>query len=135
MKTTTKLSIIFVVSLMAAACATAPITIAEKYDLGNELEEATQIFKYRVMSWEKVDNQSLILQTGPNEYYLIVLRRPAHNLVFNESIGVSNTGDMVKPGYDKVVVKDSAGTDSYIIHKIYKLKDRQHAKDIKAKLG
>lgn len=135
MKTITKLIVIFMIPLMAAACATTPFALDEKYDLGNELEEATQIYKYRVMSWEKVDNQSLILQTGPNEYYLIILHRPAYNLVFNESIGISHTGDMVKPGYDQVYVYDPVGKDSYIIHKIYKLKDRQQARDIKERLG
>jgi hypothetical protein len=86
------------------------------------------------MSWEKVDNQSIILQTGPSDYYLIVLLQPSHSLVFSEAIGISDTRDMIKSGFDNVVVEDSAGTNSYIIHKIYKLENRQQAKEIKKRL-
>jgi hypothetical protein len=120
---------------MLAACATSPITLAEKYNLDGELEEASEIYKFRLMSWETIDNQSLIVQTGPNEYYLIVLRRPSPNLVFSESIAISDTGNMVRPGYDRVIVEEAARLEPYVIEKIYKLKDREQANEIKEKLG
>jgi hypothetical protein len=119
---------------MATACATMPVTLAEKYNLDNELEEATEIYNFQIKSWEPIDNQSLIFRANVNDYYLIILQRPALSLPFSENIGVTLTVDKVKPGYDNVVVKDSAGIESYIIHKIYKLKDRQQVKEIKKRL-
>ena len=131
MKAITKIIFILITSIMAAACATTPITLPEKYNLDNELVQVTQIYKFRQISWEKIDNQSIILRTGPSDYYLIVLLQPSHSLVFSEAIGISDTSDMIKAGFDNVVVEDSAGTNSYIIHKIYKLEDRQQPKEIK----
>lgn len=135
MKAIIKLIVVFIIAIMATACATAPISLPEKYNLDNDLEEVTEIFKFRVKSWEKVDNQSLILRTDVKNYYLIVLRRPAPNLVFSENIGISDTVDRIKRGYATVYIANPSGNESYIIHKIYKLKDQQHAKDIKEQLG
>lgn len=135
MQTIKQIAIVFLISLMAAACATSPVTLAEKYNLDGELEEATEIYKFRLMSWETIDNQSLIVQTGPSEYYLIVLRRSSPNLVFSESIGISDTGNMVRSGYDRVIVEESGSLEPYVIQKIYKLKDREQANEIKEKLG
>jgi hypothetical protein len=134
MKAITKLISIFIISLVATACATTPVTLPEKYSLDNELVEATEIYNFRINSWEPVDNQSLIFRTDVNDYYLIILQQPALSLPFSENIGVTLTVDKVKPGYDNVVIKDSAGIQSYIIHKIYKLKDQQQAIEIKKRL-
>jgi hypothetical protein len=134
MKAIIKIILIFVISLMATACTTTPVTPPEKYNLDNELVEVTQICKFREINWETVDNQSIILRSGPTDYYLIVLLQPSHSLVFSEAIGISDTNDMIKAGYDHVVVKDSGGTNSYIIHKIYKLEDRHQAQEIKKRM-
>jgi hypothetical protein len=134
MKAITKLILIFIILLMATACATMPVTLPEKYNLDNELEEATEIYNFQIKSWEPIDYQSLIFRANVNDYYLIILERPALSLPFTENIGVTLTVDKVKPGYDNVVVKDSAGIESYIIHKIYKLKDSQQAIEIKKRL-
>ena len=134
MKAMTKLILIFIISLMATACATTPVTMPEKYNFDNELVEATEIYNFRIKSFEPIDYQSLIFQTDVNDYYLIILQRPARGLPFSESIGVTLTVDKVKPGYDNVVIKDSAGIESYIIQKIYKLKDHQQAIEIKKRL-
>jgi hypothetical protein len=63
-----------------------------------------------------------------------VLTRPADQLMFTETIGISHTGANVKPGYDKVTVYSSPNTETYVIHKIYKLKDREEANAIKEQL-
>ncbi len=134
MKAMTKLILIFIISLMATACATTPVTMPEKYNFDNELVEATEIYNFRIKSFEPIDYQSLIFQTDVNDYYLIILQRLARSLPFSESIGVTLTVDKVKSGYDNVVIEDSAGTESYVIHKIYRLKDHQQAIEIKKRL-
>ena len=122
------------ITLIMSACATAPTETSGKYDLKDQLEPVSEIFKYNLMGWETVDRQSFILQTSPSQYYLIVLLRPSEHLMFSESIGISHTGDLVKPGYDRVTVFSSSFTDTYVIDKIFKLKNREEVKTIKAQL-
>lgn len=127
---------LFFAMLTLSACAGGPINLAEKYkNLDNQLEPVSDISRFNLMNWEKVDNQSLILQTSPDSFYLILLRRPAHDLMFTETISVSNTGDMVKPGYDRVTVFGTTQTEDYVIHKIFKLKDRKTATQIREQLS
>jgi hypothetical protein len=134
MKTNMKLIIISILSAFVMACATGPVKLPDKYNFDNKLEEAKEIYNYRIDSWESVDHQSLILRTNVNDYYLFVLQRPAPNLPFSEAIGLTVTIDKVMSGFDDVVVADSAGIESYIIEKIYKLKDKQQAGEIKKQI-
>jgi hypothetical protein len=134
MKTTTKMILISIIFLMTTACATTPFKLADKYNLDNELTETKEIYKFRVKSWDVVDYQSLIIQTDVNDYYLIVLRRPTRSLPYAENIVITDSFDGIKPGLDNVVVEDSAGVESYVIQKIYKLKDRQQVQEIKKRL-
>jgi hypothetical protein len=99
------------------------------------LEQVTEIYKYRLHSWQTVDRQSFILQTGPSDYYLIVLRRPSNELMFSEHIAISTTGSSVRSGLDEVTVAHSGIKDSYLINKIYKLKDSQQAREIEKQLS
>jgi hypothetical protein len=134
MKAITKLAFIFTISLLTMACATMPANRAERYNFDDELVKVDQIYKFRLKSWEKVDNQSLIVRADVNDYYLFVLYRPSPSLVFSEKIGIPDSVDHIKPGYDNVVVEDSGGRESFIIQKIYKLKDREQAMEIKKRL-
>lgn len=134
MKIMKQIAIFCILSLITSACATMPMGTAEKYNLDGQLEPVSEITKYNLMGWETVDRQSFVLQTSPSQYYLIVLIRPSEHLVFSESIGISHTGDLVKPGYDRVTVYSSSNTDTYVIDKIFKLKDREEIKAIKAQL-
>lgn len=134
MKAITKLTGIFLISLLAAACATTPFKIEDKYNFDNELQEQEEVSNFRIDSWESIDYQSLILKTDVNNYYLIVLQRPAPSLPFSESIGVTVTVTNVRSGFDKIIVTDSYSTESYIIYKMYKLKDREQAAEIKKRL-
>lgn len=129
-----KTTLMILLVLLVSSCATTPLTIDEKYDLDNQLELVSAINKYRLMSWEMVDSQSLILQTGVSDYYLVVLLRPSTGLMTTESIGVSSTGSSVRSGFDNVTVVSSGMKDTYVIHRIYKLKDSQQAREIKAQL-
>jgi len=134
MKAITKLALIFTTSLLTMACATMPANRAERYNFDDELVKVDEIHKFRLKGWEEVDNHSLIVQTDVNDYYLFVLHRPSRSLVFSENIGITDTVDRIRAGHDHVVVEDSGGRESLIIEKIYKLKDRQQAMEIKESL-
>jgi hypothetical protein len=135
MKKIIKYAGIILVSLFLASCATTPLKVVDKYNFDNELKEITDINSFRIDSWESIDNQSLILKTNlNNDYYLIILQRPALNLPYAERVGITDSGIKITTGFDKIVVADSNGSESYIIHKMYKLDNREQAKEIKKKL-
>lgn len=135
MKNSLNLIFLFFLSLTIIACATTPVALPEKYaNLENNLEESTEISTFRIDSWQRVDNQSLIIRSVHNDYYLIVLHRPSANLASSETIGITDTADKIRAGYDHVVVADSSSRDTYIIEKIYKLKDRKQVDEIKERL-
>jgi len=106
----------------------------EKYNLDDQLEVVTEIQKYTMRDWQKVDSQSFVLQTGASTYYLIVLIQPSTELMFSETIKISSTGAVVKPGFDKVTVYQSGRGQDYVINKIYKFKDYEQVKEIRAQL-
>jgi hypothetical protein len=106
----------------------------EKYNLDDQLEAVTEIHKFTMRSWEKVDRQSFVLQSGAGTYYLIVLVRPSTELMFTETVKISNTGSSVKPGFDTVTVYQSGKAEEYVINKIYKFKDYDQVKEIEAQL-
>ena len=134
MKAITKFIGILIVSLLATACATTSYKLPEKYNFDNELTEATGISDFRIDSWESIDYQSLIIRTDVHDYYLAVLQRPAQTLPFAELVGITSTTDRVRPGFDHLVVVDSNDREPYIIEKIYKLKGREQAEEIKKRL-
>ena len=135
MRTMKQLAMFLVPLFIFTACATTGLKTAGKYNLDNQLEPVSEVLKYNLMSWETIDNQLFILQTSPSQYYLIVLVWPAENLMYTESISISHTGDMVKPGYDKVTVYGAPKSQTYVIDKIYKLKDREEANAVKTQLS
>lgn len=133
MKKIIKYAGLVLISLVFTACATTNFKVADKYNLDNELKEA-EISSNRIDSWESIDLQSLIINTDINNYYLVILDRPAMSLPSSESIGYTVSVNSVKKGLDNIVVKDSSGSESYIIHKIYKLDSREQANEIKNRL-
>jgi hypothetical protein len=134
MKKIIKYSVLLLISLVFTACATTPYKIADKYNLDNELKEANDINSFRIDSWESIDYQSLIIKADFNNYYLVILNRPALNLPFAQNIGVTGTSMRVTKGFDKIIVEDSSGSESYIIHKMYKLDNREKATELKNRL-
>jgi len=134
MKTMIKVFSISVLLIMAVSCATTMGPLPEKYKLDDDLETIDSIFTFKVSSWEQVDNQSIILRADWNDYYLLILRRPINRMVSGLSIGISGTGSSIVSGFDKIVVKDTPFTEYYTIEKIYKLKGKDHVKEIKEQL-
>lgn len=135
MKSFKLITIFSILLFITSACATTPASTAGKYDLDDQLEPVSEILRYNLMDWEAVDSQSFILQTTPSQFYLVVLVRPADRLMFTEEISITHTGAMLKPGYDKVTVYSTPYSETYIIYKIFKLKDREEANAIKEQLG
>ena len=77
-----KFAIVFVTLLLASTYAAASKWMPEKYELDNQLTKVDKISNTSLIGWEKIDNQSFILQSSPSTYYLIVLSSPAWSLPF-----------------------------------------------------
>ena len=120
--------------IMAVSCATTMGPTPKKYNLDNDLEAIDQISSFRVSSWDQVDNQSIILKADWNDYYLLVLHRPLDRRVSGLSIGISSNVSSITAGFDRVIVKDTPFTEYYVIDKIYKLKGKEQAEEIKERL-
>jgi len=136
MKAFLKIYIALIFLLTISACVAGTIQIPEKYALDNQLEQVKTIFKYGITDWEEVDNQSLILQKGPAEYYLLVLKIPAPELPFLNRIKLTSTGNMIRAGMDDVVVYNQAHVrQSYPIDRIYRFKDSEQMRAIRDRLA
>lgn len=124
------LATLFIVS----KCVVAYAEIPAKYNLDNQLEQISEISDNNFREWEMVDDQSFILQNSPSDYYLIVLRSPSDELPVNDSVKISETNTIIKPGLSKVIVRSNGIKDRYIVYKIYKLKGADQAEEIRAQL-
>lgn len=134
MKPIKRMAMIFVTIFIIYAGTAGSAEPPAKYNLDNQMERVSEISKYNFMSWEKVDNQSFVLQTGPADYYLIVLSSPSDRLNFAETIEIPDTNAMVKPGYNNVIVHGIGSTDTYIINRIYRFKDQAQVKIIREQI-
>ncbi len=147
--------------LLVSACASMQIKLPERYDLGDKLEEVTEIQDMRIgggrapsftefkeqfedanaviarrdtftlseaqNQWIKVDMQSLILRNGPDEFYLLVLQRPAYDLMTVDTISFVNLLNIIRAGKDLVEV----GGQKYVIERIYKINGKDKMLAIK----
>jgi len=137
MKVMIKIPFVFVLLFMIVSCATTqstapeePSNLPEKYRLDDELEPVEKIFTIREPRWQEVDEQSIILRADRRDYYLFVLRRPMDKMYSNPRIALSNKSN-VTPGIDRVYVHPSVNRQGYVIEKIYRLKGREQAEEIK----
>jgi hypothetical protein len=134
MKKMIKVFSVFVFIFMLVSCATTRGPLPEKYNLDNELEEVKQIYAFTVSSWEEVDIQSVILRANVSDYYLLVLDQPMESRITDLTIGISSAVSSITPGFDKIYVEHPWGRQYYVIDKIYKLKGKEQAKEIKERL-
>ncbi len=134
MRVMIKVSTVIVLFIMVLSCATAPGILPEKYSLDNELEAVDQITTFREPKWQKVDNQSVILEIDWKDYYLIVLRRPMEARL-PITIGISSTLSTITAGQDRVVVIENGISQFYYIEKIYRLKGAEQAEEIKKRFS
>jgi len=136
-----KMASVFVLLIMVVSCATTQSTapeessnLPEKYRL-DDLKSVNQIMKPKKSSFEEVDDQSVILQANRGEYYLLVLREPIDPYISKQrTLGFSVSGTSVQAGADRIYVDHSSGTMHYFIEKIYRLKGRKQAEEIKERL-
>jgi hypothetical protein len=117
---------------LAAACATSPLQTDPRYRFSG-YEEVDSIAGYSVMGWEPVDSQSLIVQTGPSSYYLLILSHRVSDLNFAESIALSSTGNRIEAKFDCVRVVDRSCTSQIPapIQTIYRLEGRASVQEVK----
>jgi len=122
-KILTMLSIlVFAVFLSASAPASA-IQVPDKYNLGNQLEQVHKFWRTRIIDWEAIDTQSLVIETSPSHYYLLVLSIPSYDLPMKMNrIGITNSGSSIREGIDSVIVSGAAHyRNTYPIERIYKI--------------
>jgi hypothetical protein len=134
-----RLTILLAVVLSMFLTTSAPaagIQIPAKYDLGTQLEEVKSFWRTRINDWEAVDNQSLIIQTSPGTYYLLVLSVPSQSLPMEmNKIRITNSGSTIKEGLDSVIVPTGGHMrDKVPIERIYKLKDKEQMAAIRQQL-
>ncbi len=67
--------------------------------------------------WIRVDNQSLILRNGPNEFYLLILQRPAYDLMTVDAISFVNMLNIIRAKKDLIQI----GAHNYVIERIYRI--------------
>lgn len=84
--------------------------------------------------WIEVDQQSLIVQPGPKEYYLLILQIPAPELKFSEDISIYSMGNVIKAGADAVQFPNYNENLRYTIVRIYKLNSPEQMNAIRDQL-
>lgn len=125
-----------VLSILLVSCSGIPPRVDSKYEFP-QFKQVDKILSYDVDSWQAVDNQSLVVQTSPSKFYLLILRRPLHELRFAEVIELSSTGPSIYAKFDCVkVYSRHCGPDpiAVSIHKIYALQGRQQVQVAKQQI-
>ena len=80
--------------------------------------------------WIKVDDQSLILRNGPEEFYLLVLQSRAYDLMTVDTISFVNALNIIRAKKDLVGI----GGQRYIIERIYKIDGNDNMLAIKNRI-
>lgn len=121
--------------LMLTACATTAESEADKakYEF-NELTELSSIPNWRLDSWDVIDSKSLIVETLPNQSYLLVLATPIQNLKIAVGILVSSSVGSVKARFDTVSTARNPMFKSSI-QTIYKLDSDEQITAVKQQIA
>jgi hypothetical protein len=128
---------ILLTTLSMQGCAASPVTIDSVYTF-DEYEQVDSISILNLQGWEVIDNQSLIVQTGPSNYYLLVLRNKMPDLNVAETILFSSTGTRIVAGMDCVeVVGPTCSPEAIpvVIDTIYKLGGRDDVQRIRRQIS
>ena len=133
-----KVASIFVLFIMVVSCATTTSTspkksstLPAKYNLV-DLKSVNEIMRVKKSSFEEVDNQSVILKANRGEYYLLVLREPIDPYISKKrTIGVESTESSIPARIGRIYIRHSSGTQYYVIEKIFKLKGKKQAEEIR----
>ena len=88
-------------------------------------EEVRSVSNSSVSGWAPINDQVLIMSTGPNRKYLVVLSRPDHHLVYSFKLAVTHTGGEIMAKFDKVYPQEEGIKLGIPIKAIYKLDSKE----------
>lgn len=125
---------VIILSIFLTACASEPKQPGDpnKY-LFTDLIEVDVITDWRLQGWTEIDENSLIVRTGPKTSYLLILTRPNYDLKMAQGIIVSTTAGSVKARFDAVSTLHKKSI-RYPIARIYKLDGTDQRNDVKARI-
>ncbi len=125
---------VIILSIFLTACASEPKQPGDpnKY-LFTDLIEVDVITDWRLQGWTEIDENSLIVRTGPKTSYLLILTRPNYDLKMAQGIIVSTTAGGVKARFDAVSTLHKKSI-RYPIARIYKLDGTDQRNDVKARI-
>ncbi|MGY6517611.1 MAG: DUF6491 family protein [Lysobacteraceae bacterium] len=118
MKAVTRSFTVVACALALAACASAPPTErrAERLALAESVagEPTDSIWYQRLVSWEPLSEEHLLIWTRANEAWLLRVDRPCRELLWTQSLGLRTATSSITTRFDYVV----AGTDQCRIREI-----------------
>jgi hypothetical protein len=131
-KILTILSVFVLAMFLNVSTPAAAISIPDKYNLNNQLEQVHKFWRVKIMDWEAIDNQSLVVETSPGLYYLLVLTVPSYDLPLKMNrIGITNSGSMIREGIDNVIISGAGNyQQTYPIERIYKISGSKEMRGI-----
>lgn len=124
--------LISTVMSLLVACASEPKQPIDpnKY-VFDDLTEVDVITNWRLQGWTEIDENSLIVRTGPKTSYLLILTRPNYDLKMAQGIIVSTTAGSVKARFDAVSTLRKKDI-RYPIERIYELEGKDQRNAVKA---
>ena len=96
-----------------------PVTVMKRRD--------TVTFSESKNEWTKVDLQSFILNSGPGDYYLIILHAPAIGLTSVDTISFVLLSNVLRAKSDYLEL----GNTRYIVDRIYKINSTEQMRAIR----
>lgn len=130
--TSARISTVLCIFMCLLACASEPVKLNEKY-VFPDLPGVKSILNYRLQSWNVIDSQSLIVQTGPSRYFLLILQQANMDLPFSENILISSTAGTVESGLDTVSAAQSPMIKT-AIERIYELRGQEQLKSVRQQI-
>lgn len=67
-------------------------------------EPVDKIRSFRIIGWQPVSDDTILLEARVNDWYLIEVGGPCQNLPFARVIGVESTLSMVQARFDSIIV-------------------------------
>lgn len=123
-------------AFLITGCTSNPVLPDARYSFP-EYEQISSLSNFSLMGWDAVDSQSLIIQTGPSDYYLLILGRKMHDLNFAETIILSSTGNRIEARFDCVEVVEPrcpGGSIPAVIQTIYRLPGSESVEYVKKRI-
>lgn len=128
----TKLFMLLLAPLLLVACASEPARVTSDQTLERYLSYAgspiDRINAIRIVSWEALSDDRVVLRTGPNEAYLVAVYATCRDLRYTNAIRVISQSAHAVTRFDEIAV----GRDTCPIREIRPLDVRQMEADAAA---